>query len=342
MRPACTLAVLALLAAALAAPAGATAPQVPPPKGRIVIHATGDVNTDPTQYFTADYDYAWSGLRGIFQRDDLTLINLECDPSAAGHLLSDKPFSFRCPVASLPAMADAGVDVASLGNNHSGDYGVEGLLDGAANLIAAGILPVGAGADLDAANDAAWFDLDGWRVAVLGFSAASGLAYLWPYSPGDYAALRNPWFATTDHPGVAPATVDNMTAAVRAVRAEADLVIVMLHQGVDNLTGHPFAVEVERAEALIDAGADVVFAHHHHRLLPLETYRGKPIFYGLGNFVWSRMEPVKNVTGVAEIVVSPDGTITARLIPAHLESSGHPVLRGSPDAQTRPEFSLIQ
>jgi poly-gamma-glutamate capsule biosynthesis protein CapA/YwtB (metallophosphatase superfamily) len=341
MRQVAAVAALALLTAAFAAPAEGSAPPETP-RGRLVIHATGDVNTDPTQYFTDDYDYAWSGLRGIFLRDDLTLVNLECDPSAAGARLSDKPFSFRCPVESLPAMAAAGVEVASMGNNHSGDWGVEGLLDGRANLIAAGLHPVGAGADLAEANRAAWFEVDGWRIAVLGFSAASGLAYRWPYTPGDYAALRNPWFATDDHPGVAPATIDNMTAAVQAVRADADLVIVMLHQGVDNLTGHPFPVEVARAEALVDAGADVVFAHHHHRLLPLEIYRGRPIFYGLGNFVWSRMEPVKNVTGVAEIVAWPDGRITARLIPALLEASGHPVLHGSPDAQTRPEYSLIQ
>jgi len=349
MRITSTLAATALIAViatpAAAAPLTASPAYPAEPPGRLVIHATGDVTTSPDSVAavrSSDFADSWTGVGDIFRRDDLTLINLECDPTDRGTLLSDKPYSFRCPPESLAAMKAAGVDVASMGNNHSGDYGDEGLLDGRANLAAAGLNPVGAGKDLTEANAAVFFDLDGRRVAVLAFSAVSGVAYEWPYTPDDHANLRSPWFATTERAGVAPATVANMTAAVAAVRPQVDLVIVMLHQGVFNETRHPFADEIERAHALIDAGADVVFAHHHHRVLPMETYRGRPIFYGLGSFVFSRLEPDRNISAVAEIVVSPDGAVTGRLIPALIVSSGHPVLRGAADYQVRIDRALVR
>jgi len=347
MRSALTVISLAI-AIALAAPGAAVGGPIRYPvesRDRLVIHATGDVMTSPgfiPPFRTGDFTTAWTGVDGIFLRDDLTIVNLECDPSDRGTLLSDKPYSFRCPPESLVPMRSAGVDVVSLGNNHSGDYSAEGLLDGKANVLAAGLQPIGAGANLAEANLAAFFDLGGRRVAVMGFSAVSGIAYDWPFSADDYANLRSRWFATDDGPGIAPATVANMTATIRAVRAEADIVIVMLHQGVDNETLHPFAVEVERAHGAIDAGADVVFAHHHHRVLPLEEYHGRPIFYGLGSFVFPRFDPVRNISAVGEVIVAPDGTITARIVPAYIETSGHPVLRGVPDYQVRADRERIR
>ena len=78
---------------------------------------------------------------------------------------------------------------------------------------------------------------------------------------------------------------------------------------------------------MIDAGADVIFGGHSHRLQPVDTYKGRPIFYSLGNFVWPNFSISGSTTGVAEVTVSPKGRFTARLIPAFIEAPGHPVLR---------------
>jgi poly-gamma-glutamate synthesis protein (capsule biosynthesis protein) len=78
---------------------------------------------------------------------------------------------------------------------------------------------------------------------------------------------------------------------------------------------------------MIDAGADVIFGHHAHRLQPMEVYEGKPIFYGLGNFVWPHFSAEGSATAVAEVTVRPDGTLKGRLLPAYILSDGHPVLR---------------
>ena len=293
-----------------------------PPKGTLVIHGTGDVNLDPGYIpaFAANgWDFAWSGLEELFLEDDLTVINLECAPS---HLGSPEPkeFVFRCPPESLPSLAANGVEVANLGNNHSGDYGKEALVDGRAQLIAAGVAPVGAGADLAEAGEPAVFEMEGWRVAVVGFGGVS---------PGDH------WYATDDQAGMRSGDhIDQMVEAVAAADEVADIVVVSIHWGVE-LDTTPRDEDVERARAIIEAGADVIFGHHPHRMQPHEIIDGAAVFWSLGNFVWPSFSVAGSTTGVARVVVSPEGDIEACLIPAYIESHGHPVLTGEPECGPR-------
>ena len=190
-------------------------------KDWLVIQGTGDVNLDPS-YIPAlaaeGWDHAFSGLDGLFVEDSLTVVNLECAPSALGSPL-DKDFVFRCPPESLGALAANGVDVANMGNNHSGDYGKEALVDGRANLIAAGVNPVGAGANAAEAGSPALFEIGGWKVAVIGFGGVIGDAS---------------WFATDDQAGIRDGDdIPSMVAAVEAAAAQADLVVVAIHWGVE-------------------------------------------------------------------------------------------------------------
>ena len=296
---------------------GAARAHEPEPRGRLVIHATGDVNFSPSQmarFLHDGYAFPWTRLEGIFEGDHLTIVNLECSPSTMG-LPRDKPFAFRCPLEALPLMAAAGVEVASLANNHSGDFGPQALLDGIDNLRAVGIHPVGAGADLEEANQPVLFELEGWRVAVLGFSLITG-------GPG--------WFATSSRPGVAPATMENITAAVGAAAEVADIVIVTVHWGEEGFL-RPTGGDRLRARAMIEAGASVIVGHRPHRLQPLEIVDGVPVFWSLGNFVWPRLSTPGATTAVARVVVHPDGTLEACKIPAFIETHGRPVLTGEPE-----------
>ncbi len=282
-----------------------------------MIQGTGDVNLD-TGYIPAlaaeGWDHAWSGLDGLFLDDDLTVVNLECAPSDLGSP-EPKEFVFRCPPEALPSLASNGIEVANLGNNHSGDYGKEAMVDGRANLLASGVAPVGAGSDVDEAGTPALFEVEGWTIAVLGFGGVF---------PNDT------WVASEDTPGMRNGDdIPSMVAAVEAAAAEADLVVVAIHWGVEFDTA-PRPDDVERAEAMIAAGADIIFGHHPHRLQPLDVIDGRPVFWSLGNFVWPNFSAAGSITAVARAVVSPDGTIEGCLIPALIESPGHPVLTGEP------------
>jgi poly-gamma-glutamate capsule biosynthesis protein CapA/YwtB (metallophosphatase superfamily) len=304
-------------------------------RGRIVVHGTGDVSFSPElvgRFHGGGYAEAWEQVYDIFQRDHLTIVNLECTPSLRGAPI-EKEWNLRCHPDSLPAMAEAGVDVAGLANNHANDFGPTALLDGIANLVEAGLHPVGAGADLEEANRAAFFDIEGWRVAVVGLNTISGFAV--------GVAGGGGWFAGPGRPGVAPASTENISAAVSRAAAEADIVIVTVHWGDEDAPA-PNSGDRLRARAMIDAGATVILGHHPHRLQPLEVIDGVPVFWSLGNFVWPRISTVGATTGIAEIVVEPDGAIHARLIPAFIETHGRPVLRGLPDWTLRDDRSRMR
>lgn len=296
------------------APVAAPTPS-PEPRGRLVIHGTGDVNLDPSyiaSFAVNGYEYAWSGLDGLFLEDDLTVVNLECPASDEGAIIP-KEFNFRCDPAALPAMRRAGVEVANQANNHGYDYGPEALLDSVANLRRAGIEPVGAGSDDRKALAPAILEIDGWTVAVVGLGMVVDPA----------ASVAGP-----DHPGIAAGhDTDAMLRAIRAAEARADLVIVTIHWGVE-LDTEPRAEQVELGEDFVEAGADIVFGHHAHRLQPVTHHRGRPIFWGLGNFVWPNFSAEGSTTAVARAVVRPDGSVRGTLLPAFIEAPGHPVLTG--------------
>ncbi len=283
----------------------------------LIIQGVGDVNFDPDYIPAFDevgYEAAFAGIDGIFLDDSLTVINLECPPTDAGTQL-DKQFSFRCDPAALPVAREHGVDVANLANNHSRDRGPDGLLDGRNNTRAAGIEPVGVGADRTEAYAPALLDVDGWTVAVLGMGGVV---------PGDG------WLATDDTPGMASGDdTEMMVAAVEAAEAVADVVVVSIHWGRE-LEKEPDPDDRTRAEAMIAAGADVIFGHHPHRLGAVEVVDGVPVFWTLGNFIWPRLSDAGATTAIGRVVITPAGDVTACLIPAFIEESGRPRLTGAP------------
>lgn len=282
-------------------------------RGSLVIHGTGDVSLDPSQipaFRTHGYDWAWSGLDGLFSRDDLTMVNLECP---ATYIVDPEPkaFAFRCDPQALPAARLAGVDVVSQANNHAYDQGPAGLVDSLDAIRAAGLASVGAGANESEALRAARFESHGWTVAVVGIDQV--------LDPLDQVAGPN-------KPGTAAG--HDFRLALRAVReaaASSDLVFVMIHWGVE-LEVRPRTYQVRQAHRMIDAGADAIVGSHPHILQPMETYRDRPIFYSLGNLVWPRVSEEASATAVAEVLVAPDGTIEARMLPVEIVSDGHPVV----------------
>jgi poly-gamma-glutamate capsule biosynthesis protein CapA/YwtB (metallophosphatase superfamily) len=276
------------------------------------------VNLDPT-YIPAlaekGYDYGFAALDGLFLEDDLTVVNFECAPT---DMVDPQPkaFVFRCPTEGLPSLTRAGVEVANLANNHGGDHGKDGLLDGKANLAAVGVAPVGVGANLEEASQPALFELKGWTVAVVGMGGVKP---------------SNTWFATEDRAGMVNGDdIPTMVAAVEAANRVADIVVVTIHWGTE-LDTTPRSEDVERAQAMIDAGADVIFGHHAHRLQPFEMVDGAAVFWGLGNFVWPNFSQAGSTTAVARAIVHPDGTIEGCLIPAFIEKPGQPALTGQPE-----------
>ncbi len=288
-----------------------------PRRERLVIHHVGDVNLDPGYVPVlreAGFAAAWDGVRDTFAAADLVMVNLECAATDGG-TPQDKQFVFRCALDGLEPMREAGVDVVTLANNHSGDYGIPGMVESRYNVEAAGIEAVGVGEDEADAYAPRILEINGWRVAIIGFGGVVPVPE---------------WTARGGLPGQPTGYDPNrMAEAIAVAAADADLVIATVHWGEEGAL-EPREEDRVKAEAMIEAGVDVVFGHHAHRLQPLERVDDVPVFWNLGNFVWPRHSQAGATTAVAEYVIEPDGAVTACLIPFEIDATGTPHPTGEP------------
>jgi len=241
---------------------------------------------------------------------DVAMVNLETAVTEGG-VPEPKQFHFRAPDTAFTALAEAGVDVTTMANNHSLDYGQSGLRDTFAAIERTGHPVVGIGRT-DKEAFAPWIkDVRGTKVAFLGLSQIRERAPQWSARP--------------DRPGVA-STLDPAVgaAAVKAARAVADVVVVYLHWGQEG-EQCPTPRMKTLATALADAGADAIVSTHAHLLLG-DGYLGRTyVQYGLGNFVWWWDNAFSNDTGVLNLTVRGRDVVKAELKPARISSTGQPV-----------------
>ena len=128
----------------------------------LVLAAVGDVNLgDRTALAISAHGaaYPWTGMAPLLRTADLAVANLECAVSVRGIPAGGKEYTFRAHPGALAAVGRAGIDVVSLANNHSVDYGGDALLDTIRHARRAGIATVGGGADLADARRPARFEL---------------------------------------------------------------------------------------------------------------------------------------------------------------------------------------
>ncbi len=209
-------------------------------------------------------------VRDLFLGADLSMVNLE-GPAPATSLYHTEGKLFSFDQKLLVGLKNAGIDVVSLANNHIGNAGKQGIRDTMAALDSLGIAHGGVGANDVAARAPVLFDIDGVKVAFMAYDAIAP----------SYAAGPNLLGTAELSAGTAPADI-------RAARAAgAQVVIVFPHWGVE-YRATPTSTERTWAHEMIDAGADLVIGSHSHYSGAMESYKGKPIWYSLGNFVFDQ------------------------------------------------------
>ena len=258
---------------------------------------TGDVNlmnvTDPKAPFALVTDE--------LRRADVVFSNLECClvDTPAGHSASNEGF-FADPAVGGEALKLAGIHAVGIANNvHYGDRNIEASI---ARLDQLGILHAGAGADIAAARAPVVLERNGVRFGFLQRSSvywptnhearkdAAGIAVI-----RGHTAYHVPMFKTRvdvpppNRPGIPPDIITWADAAylgwfredISALRPHVDVLVASCHWGLGK---DVLQYMTDIAHAAIDAGADIVVGHGPHYSLPIEVYKEKPVFYGLGNF----------------------------------------------------------
>lgn len=221
-------------------------------------------------------EYPWGDTLPILHSADWRLCNLECVISDRGAPWSVYPkiFHFRSAAKNIAVLAAAQINAVSIANNHVLDYGYDAMFEMLEILDRTRIIHSGAGANLEQASRLATTEVCGRKIGLLAFTDN-----------------EPEWEATADWPGVFYVPTDledvrtkHLLRDIREHSKNVDLLIVSAHWG-SNWGYTPPKEHVLLAQALIDAGADIVFGHSSHVFRGIAFYKGRPILYGAGNYV---------------------------------------------------------
>ena len=238
------------------------------------------------------------GVDSVFRSAQVVVGNLEC-PATKIVSPVQKLYIFRAEPEWLDTLRQHGITHLNLANNHAIDQGREGLMDTRRNIIEAGMVPIGAGENMQEASE-----------PVL---LASAPRKVW-LVPSLRLALEN-YAYLKDKPCVSQESMDSLLNRVYRLR-KADstaVIIVSLHWGGEH-TLQPVARQRHDAHHLIMAGADALVCHHTHTLQTIETFKGKPIYYSIGNFIFDPTKPLNREACLVKLLITPED-VEAETIP---------------------------
>ena len=253
---------------------------------------TGDILLDRGVRHVIDrqgIDHLFSpGIDSVLQASDMVVGNLEC-PATKIKSPVFKQYIFRADPEWLTDLKRHGITHLNLANNHSIDQGREGLLDTYQNIQKAGIVPFGAGRNMQEAIQPILLTDSPRRVWLV---ASLQLAL------ENYAHLP-------DQPCVSQQSIDALCQQIAQLRRDDPrcYIIVSLHWGWENYL-EVVARQRYDAHRLVDAGADCLVCHHTHTRQPMETYREKPIYYGLGNFIFDPQRDINRRGAIVRLTIT--------------------------------------
>jgi len=238
----------------------------------------------------------WKNIAPILQSGDVTVINLESP------LLSDCPivndgFTFCGDARHIEGLVYAGVDVATLANNHIGNYGKNGIDETVKLLRSRGI-------DVAGINEEP-------PIRIVNKICVGFLAY------NDIGAKEE---------GVSWADTSVMEKEIQKLRNNVDVLVVSMHWG-EEYTASPSARQKELAHFIIDSGADLILGNHPHWIQPPELYSGKYIMYAHGNTIFDQMWSEETKKGViGKYTFSGMRLVDVEFIPTYIQDYGQPTL----------------
>jgi poly-gamma-glutamate capsule biosynthesis protein CapA/YwtB (metallophosphatase superfamily) len=305
--------------------AGETSTTEPLREGEVTLAFGGDVHFEGVAGQLLDRPGGLGSISRTLRDADVAMVNLETPVTRRGQRdpkelenAGDR-YWFRTGPRSVDVLADAGVDVVSVANNHAGDYGATGLQDTLAAGRDRGVAMVGAGRGA-AAYAPHVVEVGELEVAFL---AADGV---------QREGASDVWTARPGRLGTASArgsNADALVAAVEAASAQDQLVVVYLHWGKE-YQSCPTQSQRLLARDLADAGADVVVGSHSHVLGGAGWAGDAVVGYGLGNFVWYHERQA--TTGVLSVTLDGGGAVQKSWTPARISPvDGRPVPLAGPE-----------
>ncbi len=338
-------------------------------KGPVTLMAAGDILIDrekPDSIFR----YVAETLRSA----DITFANCE-------QMFSDKGnpnaihASYSDPV-NIQALLNTGIDLVSLANNHTLDWGVEGLLDTMSRLKKAGLPYVGVGKNLTQARRPVILERQGTKVGFLAYGCVGPDGYEAEEDKPGYAPVRS-WtiYEKVDYQPATPPRIVSfpykedlaaMVEDIRELKTRADVVVVSFHWGQHLMPRVIPMYCFDIGHAAVDAGADLILGGHTHILKGIEVYQGKVIFYSLSNFAielgpgsmklqvnvrqsrrlnaiyGSMKHPEAKATIIAKAIIQNQKIERVSYIPCYINEREEPEIMARKDARGKQVFDYVK
>lgn len=236
-------------------------------------------------------------MLSYMQKADLFVLNHEFVFSNRGEAMENKEYTLRSDPKYVKILQELGTDVVSIANNHILDFGQDAFLDTMKTLDDAKIAYAGGGRNIEEASAPVVHHIGGQSFALFAATRVSP---------------SYDWYANSKRPGILQ-TYDatDLNNAISEAEDQYDHIIVLVHWGIER---NEIPEEYQRtlAKGYIDAGADLIIGGHPHVLQGFEYYKGVPIVYSLGNYLFG------NRTGetiLLNAIFDKDGELEIQLIP---------------------------
>lgn len=286
--------------------------------GSYDIAITGDIMTGrdiTAQLNSKGPDYPFNGVAAELKQCSIIFGNLEspliyADKETALVKNGKKQVYLYSEEKAADGIKNAGFNILSLANNHALDYGQDGLSQTmdilkARNIDFCGIRR----GDLSKANEPCVKEVNGTKVGFLCYSDVSDR---------EFKSTKNSY-------GTIPALPAEIEKDIKNARPEVDVLVVYLHWGKE---GNPVQeIQYVTARQIIDMGADIVIGSHTHVFQDIEEYKGKFIFYGLGNFVFDMKREDTKYSAILKLRIGDRKITKLKLIPVYLENNSPEIIK---------------
>lgn len=280
----------------------------------LVLRFTGDVNLSSRFESVTNKkgaDYLWRKISPLLKTADISFLNLETSVSERGKKIKDRLF-FRTKPENMRGLVTSGVDLVSVANNHTYDYGPVAFKDTLNFLTDNNVLYAGGGNNLEEALEVKYITKKGVKIGFIAFNQVLSAA----------------WGANESKAGqllMIPQSKTRILNAIKAADENCDQLVVMTHWGIERAAIPKEETRV-LAKLLIDSGADLIVGTHPHVLQGVEVYKNKPIYYSVGNSIFTNKDEMTAGGAIFELKLNKDGYLGAKFYPTYIERNDFKLL----------------
>lgn len=258
---------------------------------------TGDIMLDrDVRLYTDKYgkDYPYELTKDVLKGSDITFANLECPLTDMGTPVKGNGILFKASTENAFALKNAGFDILNISNNHIMDYG-------------------------DAGRDETIRSLNDNNIEYTGISSRPAIVKRWGKKIGflGYSEVYN----NMDE--------DKVRSEIAKAMTLCDFLVVSFHWGCE-YNHYPTENQKKWARLAVDCGADLIIGHHPHVLQGIEKYKGKYIFYSLGNFVFDRqVQDGTSESIILNVKIDKNVVTSIETFPVDIKSCRPEIAQGS-------------